>query len=247
MIRILIIITALCSITISCAKKAAKPSYNSEVYYKEALALIKKSDYKEAREYLTEIKNRDTTKEFAPLAQIKIAETYSLDDEPEMAIEEYREFIRLFPSHKYAVYSQFQIASTYYDEIEGVDRESSAAGMAITEFNKLEQMFPRNPYSDIIKIRITQCKDMLAGHEEYVGMFYYKKGSYDSTIDRFKYIIKNYPDYSYLQRIYYYLGLSYLEKDDTLQAKESFKKAIELSVDTKIANKAKNELKAIKN
>jgi len=244
-INILMIITALCSISISCSKDKVKGPYNSEAYYKEALALIENKDYKEAREYLTEIKNRDTTKEYAPLAQIKIAETHSLNDEPELAIEEYHEFLRLFPSHKYAVYSQFQIACAYYDQIEGQDREYSAASKAIDEFKKLEQFYPRNPYSDIIRIRISQCRDLLASHEEYVAQFYYIKGSNDSAINRLKYIIHKYPDYSKIAQIYYYAGLNYLEKDNVIEAKEYFKKAIELSINSKITKKAKSELDSI--
>lgn len=249
----LILITVICiigSIPISCSKDVVKGPYNSENYYKEALKLIDNKDYKEAREYLNEIKNRDETIEYAPLAQIKIAETHSLNDEPELAIEEYREFLRIFPSHKYTVYAQFQIASTYYDQIEGHDREYSAAGFAIDEFNKLQLTYPRNPYSDIIKVRISQCKDILANHENYVGEYYYKKGSYDSAISRYLFIIKNYPDFSEIQKIYYNIGLTYLEKNEDsarASAKEYFKKAIELATDSKITNKAKKELQSLKN
>ncbi|MBF0542380.1 MAG: outer membrane protein assembly factor BamD [Nitrospirae bacterium] len=248
--KILIVITALCFMSaaiVSCSNKKVKAPYNTEEYYKEALELVAKKDYKEARELLTEVKNRDITKEYAPLAQIKIAETYALDEEPELAIEEYREFLRLFPSHKNAVYCQFQIACTYFDQIEGQDREYFAAGKAIDEFKKLEQLYPRNPYSDIIRIRVSQCRNVLASHEEYVGFFYYKKGSYDSAINRFKYIINKYPDYERIQHVYYYTGLSYLEKESPAEAKEYLKKAAELSTDTKITDKARNELKSLKN
>ncbi|MBI5847049.1 MAG: hypothetical protein HZB31_03735 [Nitrospirae bacterium] len=62
----------------ACSKSAVKPvaneEFNAERSFDKANKLIDTKDYDEARTLLLEIKNRDLTKKYAPLAQLRIAD-----------------------------------------------------------------------------------------------------------------------------------------------------------------------------
>jgi outer membrane protein assembly factor BamD len=80
---------------------------------------------------------------------------------------------------------------------------------ALNEFLKLEKMYPRHPYGEILPLRIQKCRNIIAEGELLIGKFYYKKGSYKAAIGRFEGIVKNYPDFKNLDETLYLLADSY--------------------------------------
>ncbi|MBF0609445.1 MAG: tetratricopeptide repeat protein [Magnetococcales bacterium] len=158
---------------LSCSKKNVKPPYLDEKEaYERAVKMIENKEYTEGRELLTEVINRDRTKTYAPLAQLKLAESYVKDDEVDLSIEEYRKFLSSYPDNRYAPNAQYQIAALTFSQIEGADRGYKAAESAIREFRKLAELYPRNPYRDVIELRLQKCRNVLAEHEFYVGKFW---------------------------------------------------------------------------
>ncbi len=171
--------------------------------------MINKKEYEEARKLLLEIKNRESAKEYAPLAQLKIADSYLKENEPQLAIVEYRKFIEIYPESTYAPYAQYSIAMAYFRQIDGAERGAGTAQKALEEFLKLEKMYPRHPYKEILPLRIQKCRNIIAEGELIIGKFYYKKGSYKAAVDRFEGIVKNYPDFKDLDETLYLLADSY--------------------------------------
>lgn len=216
---------ALFSIIFGCGGKTSvkKEEFDPVVYLKKADELISKKEYEEARKLLLEIKNRDSAKEYAPLAQLKIADSYLKEDEPELAITEYRRFIELYPESTYAPYAQYSIAMAYFRQIEGAERGAGTAQKALEEFLKLEQLYPRHPYGDILPLRIQKCRNIIAEGELLIGKFYFKKGSYKAAVGRFEDIVKKYPDFKNLDETLYLLAVSYKNLNMTENAKQYIK------------------------
>lgn len=223
----------------SCAGKQTvkKEEFDPELYLKKADQLISKKEYEEARKLLLEIKNRESAKEYAPFAQLKIADSYLKEDEPEFAIAEYRRFIELYPHSSYAPYAQYSIAMTYFRQIEGPERGAGTAQKALEEFFKLEKMYPRHPYAEILPLRIQKCRNIIAEGELLIGKFYYKKGSYKAAIGRFEGIVKNYPDFKNLDETLYLLADSYKRLNMPDNAKQYLKLLKEKFPDNKFTKK----------
>ncbi len=215
-----------------------KEEFDPVVYLKKADELVSKKEYEEARKLLLEIKNRETAKEYAPLAQLKIADSYLKEDEPELAITEYRRFIELYPESTYAPYAQYSIGMAYFRQIEGAERGAGTAQKALEEFLKLERMYPRHPYSEILPLRIQKCRNIIAEGELLIGKFYHKKGSYKATIGRLEGIVTNYPDFKNLDETLYLLADSYKKLDMTEKAKDYLKMLKEKFPDSPFAKKA---------
>jgi outer membrane protein assembly factor BamD len=196
----------------SCSGKSAvrtNEEFNAEKFFAKANKLIDDKDYAEARAVLLEVRNRDLTKKFAPLAQLRIADSYVKEDETDLAVAEYRKFLEMYPDHRHAPYAQYQIAMIYFNQVESPERGYSGAAAALVEFEKLKHNFPRNPYKDLIDIRIEKCRNVMADYEFLVGEFYMQKESYQAAIERFEGLLKNFPDYKKPEKVLWNLAQSY--------------------------------------
>ncbi|MGD0887136.1 MAG: outer membrane protein assembly factor BamD [Thermodesulfovibrionales bacterium] len=198
-------------VVFSCsAKKEIRPEgeFNADKYLAMANELIEKKDYEDARRLLLEVKNRDLTKKYAPLAQLLIADTYTKEEENDLAVQEYKRFIEIYPDHQNASYAQYQIAMIYFNQIESPERGYGAAAKALEEFEKLKKTYPRNPYKELIELRIDKCKTTMADYEFLVGEYYFKKGSYKAALGRFQSLRKNYPDFKKEPLVLFHIALS---------------------------------------
>lgn len=213
----------------SCGKKVVKREevFDPEKFIAKAEKLISDGEYEEARKILIEVKNRDKTKKYAPLAHLKIADSYIKEEELDQGIAEYRKFIELYPDNRLGPYAQYQIAMTYYNQIDSPERGSGTAQKALREFLILKELYPRNPFKEVVELRIQKCRNVIADGEFYVGEFYYKKGSFRAAIKRFLGLLESYPEYRRNDEILYLIGRSYEGLKDKDQASKYFKLLLE--------------------
>lgn len=240
--RLLLYLIVILSFVFACASAQKKEEvFDPEKWFEQAQKHIEQGEYQEARNLLLEIKNRDTTMNYGPKAQLKIAESYIKEEEAELAIEEYRKFIREFPDHPYAPYAQYQIANIYFQDVKGPERGAGEARKALEEFERLKKLYPRNPYRDTIDIKIEKCRDVMAAYEFMVGKFYFKKESFKAAQGRFEGLIKNYPDYRNMPEVLYLLWKTYINLNEIEKAESTIKELLSRFPNSKEASKAKRE------
>jgi outer membrane protein assembly factor BamD len=221
--------------------KDVKPetSYDPEKYLVKSDELVNAKEYKEARKVLFEVKNRDTQKKYGALAHLKIADSYVREGEPDLAIIEYRKFIELYPDNQYAPYAQYQIGMTYFAQIESAERGTGAARTALEEFNRLKKLYPRNPYRDVVELRIEKCRNILAEGDYVIAEFYFNKESYKAAVERLEGLIAKYPDYKKEEEVLLLLGKAHRELKEKVKAKEVFDRLIKKYPSSKAAKEAK--------
>jgi outer membrane protein assembly factor BamD len=248
MIRILSALSILL-LLFACSQSAVKPvsneEFNAERSFEKANKLIDKKDYEEARALLLEIKNRDLTKKYAPLAQLRIADAYVKEGEPELAVAEYRRFLEIYPDHQHASYAQYQVAMVYFGQIESPERGYGGAAKALAEFEKLKRDFPRNPYKDLIDIRIEKCRTVMGDYEYLVGDFYLKKQSYGAAIDRFETLMKKFPDYKKEDNVLLKLGIAYKGIGQKEKAESFLNRLLEKYPNSPLSKEAIKELASL--
>ena len=235
------LIIVLSAVLNGCGGKEVKKDedFDPEKFLAKAIKLIDENDYEGARKVLLEVKNRDITKKYAPLAQLRIADSYIKDSDPDHGIEEYRKFIELYPDNAQTSYAQYQIAMAYFSQIGGADRGLTAAQKAQQEFIRLKELYPRNPYRDIIELRVQKCRNIIAEGEFIVGEYYYKKESYKPAISRLERLLKLYPDYEGADEAFLLLGKSYSAMKMKDKAVEAFKTLIEKYPASRFAKEAR--------
>jgi outer membrane protein assembly factor BamD len=233
---------------VSCSGKTViKPveSFNAEKDFARSNKLIAEKNYTEARTLLLEIKNRDLSKKYAPLAELRIADSYVQEEEPDLAVAEYRKFLEMYPDNSYASYAQYQIAMTYFNQIESPERGYGGAAKALSEFEKLETEFPRNPYREIVDLRIDKCRNTIADYEFLVAEFYMKKGSYAAAIGRYEGLLEKFPDYKKKEYVLLRLGTAYSKSGDKEKAQEYLRRLVEKFPTSPLAHDAKKELASL--
>lgn len=242
----LVILVLLVSFACS-GKKEVKPdeTFDPEKSIARASDLIDNKEYEDARRILLEVKNRDLTKRYSPLAQLKIADSYVREEEYDLAAGEYKKFLEMYPDHKDASYAQYQIAMAYFVQIESHERGYGAATKALEEFERLKRMYPRNPYREVIELRIDRCRTTMADYEFTVAEFYFNKGSYQSALGRFKQVLAKFPDYKKEPRVLYQLALCYKKLGDKDKTAEYLNRLIAKYPDDKLARQAQKELTSL--
>ncbi len=235
-------------VIVSCSgkKEIQHDVYDPKAYLLKAEQLIEDEEYEEARKLLLEVKNRDYSQKYAPIAQLKIAESLARNDQFDEAIEEYRRFLRLYPDHTQAPYAQYQIALIYYKQIEGPDKGAGGARRALKEFQKLLRDYPRNPYREAAELRIKKCKNLIAEYELMVAKYYYDKGSYYAAIGRLSDLLREFPDYKRAPEVLYMTALAYKKLNKSDDAERYLQDIISRYPDSEYSKKAKETLASLK-
>lgn len=229
----------------ACSEKAVKPppeNFDPAKAFEEANAQFDKKLWADARQSYLAIKLRDNTGKYASLAQLRVADTYYEEGEPDDAIEQYRRFLETYPSDRYAYYAQYQIAMIYYSQIKGPDRAYSLAERALGEFKKLNETYPRNPYRELVETKIEHCRDLLAEHEFMVAVYDFDRQGYQGAIDRFLNVIEYYPNNNNIPAALYYVVAGYKRLGQKDKAQEYYETLKTKYPDKPYTNKAKEEL-----
>lgn len=219
-------------------------SSSDERLYRLGEKYIKK-DPERARLYFRQVIDSFPKSFYAQQAKLAVAKTYfDRGDEGNMilAASEYREFINLFPFSPAAPFAQFQIALTYYKKILKPGRDQTKTKQALAEFKAVLNSYPLSEEAKAAREKILACEEKLAEDCFQIGAHYYRVKAYKASTTRLIEILNNYPNYSKMYKVYYYLGDSYYQWKKADQALPYFTKLITDFPENKLAKKAKKRL-----
>src|SRR5262249_60132327 len=90
-------------------------------------------------------------------------------------------------------------------------RDQTETREAIKEFETFVARYPNSSLMPEVKTKLRETKDRLDQSDYLVGYFYYRQRWYPGAIDRFKTLLKEDPEYSARDAVYFYLGESLLK------------------------------------
>jgi len=248
---LVLLLVALGAVT-GCRKKTVEitPDLASsdEALYKLGEQFIKK-DTEKALLYLRQVIDSFPKSFYAQRAKLLIADAYfRKGDESSMilAAAEYREFIRSYPYSPSAAYSQYQIAMTFYRKMLKPGRDPSKTIQALAEFKKVITDYPASDQAKEAQLRIAECEERLAGHSAEIAISYNKRRGYLASINRLSEIMNTYPNYSRLDKVYFYLGDCYFMIRQYDQAIPFFTKVVTDYSGRELAKTAAKRLGEIK-
>lgn len=164
---------------------------------KKAMDDFEKQRYSSAIETFDKLLDWYPFDKLATLAEFKIAEAHFNMKEYGEAIIFYKDFIKLHPRNDAVPYLMYQIAQAYYKRIDSVDRDQNNARFALASFRDLIQQFSDSDYAKKSEPLVNHCLRSIAGHDVYVGAFYYKSKHYKAALIRFQEILVHYPGLGY--------------------------------------------------
>lgn len=162
------------------------------------------------REYFRELMDSYPQSQYRADAKLGLADTYLGEGSAEsrvLAINEYREFLSYYPTHRRADYAQFKLGMAYYYQMHGPDRDQTETDEAIVELTRFVEQYPRSELIEEGRKRLREARDRRSDADYRVGYFYLRTQKFPpAAIDRFNAILKNDPDYTRRDAVYFYLA-----------------------------------------
>ncbi len=178
-----------------CAWFSEKPEEKSAAeLINDGMTAFEKEKYDVALENFEKLKNWYPFSKYASLAELKTADAYYNLENYDEAVFAYESFESLHPRNEAIPYVIFQIGRCYFEQMDSIDRDQTAAQKALSTFTRLQREHPESLYARKAGPLIRECYESLAGHEFYVGLFYFKSKHYKTALNRFQAVISDYPD-----------------------------------------------------
>ncbi|GBC59699.1 outer membrane protein assembly factor BamD [Desulfonema ishimotonii] len=206
--RKIVFLCVIASLMLSgCALFQPRDEKSAEELVGDGMDSYETGKYRKAIESFENLKDWYPFSKYASLAELKIADAYFQLEEYQEAIFAYEEFESLHPRNEAIPYVIYQIGSCHFEQMDSVDRDQSVVQKALDTYNRIMRQFPDNTYAVKAGERIRECQKSLAGHEFYVGLFYYKNKKYKPALRRFEAVLSDYPDVGIHEQALRYITL----------------------------------------
>jgi len=207
MIRLVAVCLVVASVMSGCAWFKSQDEKSASELISDGMELYEDGKYKDAIEAFERLKDWYPFSKYAILAELKIADAHLRLEQYEDAIFAYEEFETLHPRNEAIPYVIYQIGRCYFEQADTIDRDQTNTQKALETFNRLIKTFPENEYAKKALAHRTQCQKLLAGHDMYVGMFYYKGKHYRAALNRFQSVLTSYPDVGVHHQALHYVAV----------------------------------------
>ncbi|MBK7396525.1 MAG: outer membrane protein assembly factor BamD [Myxococcales bacterium] len=172
---------------------------NAKRAYEDALLVYKDKDYLDASTRFREVRRKFAFSEYAPLAQLRLADIEFDQEKWIESISAYKGFVRENPKHRESAWARMRIARGYYNQIsdalllpDQAERDQSAVKEAAREILSYVEDYPDGPQVAQMKDLYADALARLVAHELYIARFYQKKGKLDAALARVSYAVTKY-------------------------------------------------------
>lgn len=238
----------------ACASGPKKPPVGAEepdkFLYDHGSEALSKRRWYVAREFFRQILDNYPQSPYRPSAKLGLADSYlgegSLESQV-MAINEFKEFLSFYPTHDLAHYAQFKIGMAHYYEMRAPARDQTETREAIAELTAYVQRYKDKPLYAEASRRLREARDRLSDHEYGVGFFYLRsRMSIPGAIDRFNTILKNDPEYTRRDAVYYQMAQALVVLDQHAAALPYLERLVNEFEQSEYLEKAKEEIPVLK-
>jgi outer membrane protein assembly factor BamD len=167
-----------------------------------------------AREFFKQVTETYTASPYRPDAKLGIGDTYLGEGTSEalvLAINEFREFLSFYPTHKRADYAQYKLAIAHIRQMRAPQRDQTETREAIRELEAFIARYPNSSLMPEVKTKLREARDRLSESDYLVGYFYFRQRWYPGAIDRLKGVLKEDPEYTGRDAVYFYLAESLMK------------------------------------
>ena len=250
----LICLVALLAAAGACASAPKGPPVGAEepdkFLYEHGSTALKEKKWFVAREYFRQLVDSYPQSNFRADAKLGIGDSYIGEGSIEgqiMAINEYKEFLAYYPTHDRAHYAQYQLGMAHFKEMRGPARDQTETREAIAEFTTYVQRYADKPLIGEARQRLREAKDRLSESEYNVGFFYLRsRMSIPGAIERFAGILKNDPEYTRRDAVYYQLAQALILVDQPAAALPYLEKLLAEFEQSEYLEKARLQVEELK-
>lgn len=180
------------------------------------------------------------------LAQLYLADVLYKDGEYEEAKFNYEKFTELYPAHALVDRAHFYKAMSDFKMMEIASRDQTATRDALEGFEKVIRDFPNSRYYKPAVENKKKCLTNLAENNMEIARYYFRSGSYQSAINRFKHVLDEYPGQSFNEEAIFLLAESYYLEESYEMAKQFYRELLTQYPSTQFRKDVRKRLKKIR-
>jgi outer membrane protein assembly factor BamD len=202
-----------------------------------------------AREFFKQVTETYTASPYRPDAKLGIGDTYLGEGTSEalvLAINEFREFLSFYPTNRRADYAQFKVGMAHFRQMRAAQRDQTETREALKEFEAFVARYPDSSLMSEGRAKLRETRDRLSESDYLVGYFYFRQRWYPGAIYRFKALLKEDPEYTGRDAVFYHLAESLARTNQQAEALPYFERLVnefEQSEYLPLAQKRITELK----
>lgn len=222
--KIILFLIAILLTVVGCSSKS--PSFkqgDAGGELKHCIWLLEAKKIEDGIQCLDLLKARHPGSEAAQDAELSIGDAYFRSKDYQMAIEAYKNFLDLYPTHPKTDYAYYRIGVASFKEApKAIDRDQDMLRKSAHNLSIAVNRFPYSAYRSAAKKQLQEVRARLAKREYYVGRFYFKTGEYLASIPRFKVLVDEYYDVSQLEKSLYYITIANIKLKKFEDARNSY-------------------------
>jgi len=191
---------------------------------------LKSKKWLTAREFFKQVTETYTASPYRPDSKLGIGDTYLGEGTAEalvLAINEFREFLSFYPTNRRADYAQYKLALAHVRQMRAPQRDQTETREAIREFEMFVARYPNSSLMPEVRTKLREAKDRLDASDYLVGYFYFRQRWYPGAIDRFKTLLKEDPEFSGRDAVYFHLAEALVKMKQEAEALPYFEKLLQ--------------------
>lgn len=165
----------------------------AEEKYARGVLLMEDGDYGEAVTAFSRVLAEHPYSARAVEAEFRIALAQYFGDKRVEAESSFAEFRRQHPAHELVPWALYYEAMCRYSDMDTMDRDQTAARVAIDRFRLFTQRFPTHPLRVLVDKRLAESVRRVADHELYIARFYVRVEDYRAAIGRLDELLVRFP------------------------------------------------------
>jgi outer membrane protein assembly factor BamD len=243
------------AITAGCATSGRAPvppgtAQPDQFLFDKGNDALQRKKWLTAREYFKQVTETYTQSPLRPDAKLGIGDTYLGEGSTEalvLAIAEFQEFLSFYPTNRRADYAQFKLGMAHFRQMRSAQRDQTETRDAIREFQTFVTRYPTSSLMPDVKARLRETRDRLSTSEMEVGRFYFRIRWYAGAIDRLGTLMKDDPEYTGRDEVYFYLAESFVKVNRQAEALPIFEKLVQEFEQSDHLEAARKRIEEIKN
>ena len=205
--------------------------------------------WQDARRYFQQIVDNYPQSPLRPDAKLAIGDTYLGEGTGEsyvLAINEFQEFLSFYPTNPRADYAQFKLGMAHFRQMRSPQRDQTETRSAVRDFEAFVQRYPTSSLMPDVNAKLREARDNLGTWELEVGRHYLRIRWYPGAIDRLMTLLKQDPDYTRRDAVYFYLGESLIKAKRESEALPYLERLVEEFEKSEYLDEARKRIATLK-
>lgn len=222
--------------------------------FQDAAKEVRKGDHETGRLLFTTIITTYPDSPFLPLAKLAIADSFYLEGGTSSLIQaaaSYEDWRTFFPTDPLADAVLLKVAEAEMRQMGLSDRDVTHARKAEQRLKALLQQYPDTKLREEVVRHLNEVQENLAMHDKLIGDFYYDakyvhgKGGLKGAQNRYKEIVDKYPNFSYMDEVFYRLANTYQQEEEPDEAAKYYQQILRNYPNSDFLERAREQLNII--